>query len=317
LGELIGRVVLEGAPRLLGLGDRDLASPTAGSFDRAYWHYRMTDYPNGRFQEAALGVASLYVWQDARNRYGGKDAMRQWAGAAIQRWCDQRNRNGSVNEAYPFDQSYCATAFSFLAALSTMRLIRPGETEYDLVRAARWLSRHRKPDVANQEAAAALALAMAAETTGDSRWQNAAQQRAEGVAAGQMPNGGYCEYGGVDTGYHTVTMGLLHRLYELTGWEWLDASLERARDYIDSAVGPGGQFDTNSTSRRTGFLYLEGIVARNCRCLPLIVDGLSDNAVLNPLWMDDRYFVPFFNDYVSVLLRLQGQDDGEEGASPQ
>ena len=44
-------------PKILTLQDRTPVSPTYGCFDRAYWHYRMMDFPCGMSQEFVLPLA--------------------------------------------------------------------------------------------------------------------------------------------------------------------------------------------------------------------------------------------------------------------
>ena len=53
-------IVLSQTPRILGLGDRNESSKTFGCFDRYYWHYKLLDISNARFQESTLLLALLY-----------------------------------------------------------------------------------------------------------------------------------------------------------------------------------------------------------------------------------------------------------------
>ncbi|MBU1743021.1 MAG: hypothetical protein KKC37_15905, partial [Proteobacteria bacterium] len=95
------------APRILGLGDRDPASPTYGCWHRDFWRYLTADFPCAWFQAAALYLARLYRLSDETNRFAGREAVRAWALAAVNFTLGIRHKDGSLDEAYPFERSYC------------------------------------------------------------------------------------------------------------------------------------------------------------------------------------------------------------------
>ena len=51
---------LQYIPKLLQLLDKNRLSSTYGCFDRAFWHYRTSDFPSGMYQEAVLPLALAY-----------------------------------------------------------------------------------------------------------------------------------------------------------------------------------------------------------------------------------------------------------------
>ncbi|HRQ74037.1 MAG TPA: hypothetical protein PLU35_13505, partial [Phycisphaerales bacterium] len=70
-------------PRLLQLIDRNPYSPTYGSFDRAFWHYRTMDFPCGMAQEMALPLALVYARRYPGNRFFGEERVRELAESAV------------------------------------------------------------------------------------------------------------------------------------------------------------------------------------------------------------------------------------------
>ena len=48
-------------PRLFQMVDKNRYSPTYGSFDRSYWHYRTMDFPCGMYQEFTLPLALALI----------------------------------------------------------------------------------------------------------------------------------------------------------------------------------------------------------------------------------------------------------------
>lgn len=284
-------------PRILGLMDRRPESPTGGCADRAYWHYRAADFPNARFQEVAHLLALVHALPVGTHPFAGKPQLLQWAGASAAFWTSRRHRDGSVDEAYPFERSFCATAFSLLAvAEAWKRLARKPHPGWD--RTARWLAAARPSSAANQSAAAALALALWAELANEPRWRKASDAHAAAVMAKQSPEGWYAEYGGADAGYQSLTLSLLARLWRRTQDGALKRSLDRAAAWIDGRIGPTGQVDPAAGSRQTSFLYPCGLAILGSPALARHAAGITQDAVLHPGWLDDRYVIQLATDYL-------------------
>jgi hypothetical protein len=291
------------AERVLGLGDREVRSATHGCFDRYYWHYRLLDFPNARAQEMGYYLALLYVRQFAGNRYAGVSAIRRWAEAAVSFWYQIQNRDGSFNEWWPHERSFCATSFSALAAAETIRLLGLSPNRDVFQRATNWLCRHNNPEVSNQVAASALALRCVSEVCGDEILAKKAEERVLGVVRRQHSEGFFPEYGGSDAGYHSLTVSLLAAYYRRAPSEPVLAALRNATAFLDRHLREDASFDYRSGSRRTQFLYPsglvrlgeDGLVARH-------LAGCRAGTVLLPSWMDDRYCFQLATDYLVAGL---------------
>jgi hypothetical protein len=79
---------LQEAPRVIGTMDRDPDSPTAGCMDRTFW-----------------------AWNEG-SPYVGSPALLEWITLGLDAWARLQHRDGSFDEAYPFERSLAATAFS-------------------------------------------------------------------------------------------------------------------------------------------------------------------------------------------------------------
>ena len=292
----IARMVLE---RILGFGDREPSSPTFGCYDRYYWHYKLHDLPNARLQEAILYLSRIrpFVLEVARS------SISKWIRGGIEFWSRQRHSDGSVDEIYPWERSFCATAMSCQAVTAAwLNLdIRP---EVDFTHTGHWLTVNSNADVTNQMAAACLALYRIFQITGERRFEQAAYNKFLAIARRQMSNGCYREYDGADIGYATITLSLLGQYAQMSELQEVWDSMRRCEFFLRSVVDMDGRYRYEDTSRQTQFLYPSGLARLNSPIVERIIDGLRNNRIINPLWLDDRYCIPLATDYLDAYLAL-------------
>ncbi|WP_029460222.1 hypothetical protein [Solidesulfovibrio alcoholivorans] len=295
--------------RILGLCDRDPARPAYGCCDRNYWCYKLHDLANARFQEAALFFAAAAP----RLAPEAAPAVLSLAGAAVRFWAARRHGDGSVDEVYPFERSFCATSMSAQAAAGAwLRLSAPPDVDFAVT--GDWLAANDNPEVANQMAGAALALARIARITGKARYADAARDKVRSLVARQLPGGCYAEYGGPDAGYATITLALLAGYLDLVDDAAALASMRACAAFLESVTDADGLYDWRAMSRRTQFLYPSGLAYLESPVLGRLAAGLRRNVVINPLWMDDRYCIPLAADYLLAAERLDvraGSGGGE------
>lgn len=294
-------LAVETVPRMLSLCDRDTGSATAGCCDRNYWHYRLLDVSNARFQEAGLLFALAYVTADAANPFHGRPRMAEWARLAWHFWLKRRNGDGSVSEVYPNERSFCATSFTAAAMVETARLLGGAASWGDELAAARrtmdWLDANANPDVANQMAASWLAMAGYARLTGDARVAEMAARRRRLVLDGQWPDGTLAEYGGLDAGYQTITLSTLASIRALDPDDAeLKAAIARGIDAIRPRIAVDGAMDGAANSRSTQYIYPHALIGTDL--MPRVLAGIDARTVLRPTWMDDRYCHALAADYL-------------------
>jgi hypothetical protein len=205
-------------PRFLGLLDREPSSGTYGCVDRNYWHYSLLDLPNARYQELAWLLAlacqatpSQLAASPSLQGLSGHPKLLAWVQATVNFWLQHRHPDGSVDEVYPYERSFCATAFSTATLAETRHLLGPklALSPHTLVNTGRWLASHQNPTVSNQQAASLLALYHLAQLTDDAQIKAGLAKRRQALLADQHPDGTWVEYGGLDVGYLTITLAML------------------------------------------------------------------------------------------------------------
>jgi len=286
-------------PRALGLEDREPGSETRGCFDRAYWHYRLSDFPSAWFQTGALLLAQAATLPGSP--FFGNEKVRDWARAGVQFLVASANRDGSLAEVYPFERSYCATAFAALHASLALALL--GDPASDsLVRIARWIAHAHPTDAANQVAAAAAALASVGALARDEVLVKASDARFQDLLALQSADGFFLEYGGLDPGYQSVTLSCLAHLARVRPdrADAVSAVAKRGADALRSVVREDGTYEWRTTRRRTQFLYPFGLVRFAPDLAGRFKTGLEKGRVLAPQWLDDRYFLHLATDFLSA-----------------
>jgi hypothetical protein len=248
-------------PTLLELVDRNRFSPTYGSFDRAYWHYRVSDFPCGMSQEFGLPLALVYQYPFPGNSYYGCERLRELAIAAIDFARRSSHRDGTCDDYFPFERAMGAMLFSLYACIETYRLLRLNEPRFVefFCRRGDWLVHHNESGrLSNHQALAALCLALAADVSGEKKYIRAAQQRRDLVLSWQSPEGWFQEYEGADPGYHTFTIDYLAKYHALTADPNVVEPLRRAVEFASHFIHPDGSYGGEYGSRNTYHFYPHG-----------------------------------------------------------
>ena len=292
-------------PRLLSLGDRLSDSSTYGCFDRYYWHYRVLDFPNARFQESAWLLALLYSTPAPNNHYYQSDAIRDWAVAAIGYWAQCQRPDGSVDEVYPFEHSFVATAFSAFAVTETALLLNVSISEHVLYKAGQWLAAHNNMRVANQMAGACAALYNIYKLTNATQFKAAAEQKRAQLETLQEVGGYFLEYGGYDMGYLTIGLSYLTRYVEKSGDAVAAAMVEKGCLFAQQQLSSDGRYDYTNTSRHTQYFYpyaflSEFLAQPESSAIHKHFTGIQEQKLITPGWLDDRFFIPLAIDFLDT-----------------
>jgi len=295
-------IVLLQAPRILGLSDRNPKSKTFGCFDRYYWHYKLTDFPNARFQEASLLLALLYKNNFEGNIYFGKRKIRELVKASISFWHRIQNKDGSFNEVYPNERSFCATSFSTYTIAESLLILGEQQNMDSIIKAGEWLLKNNNKVVSNQMAAASLALYNVYLLTEEIKFKKGAEEKIMALMKNQSSEGFYPEYGGYDIGYHSLTLSCLCKYYFKAKDEKLKLSMKKGLKFLNGLINENGTFDYSETSRKTQFLYPYAFVVLESNISEKIYKGLKENKIINPLWLDDRYVIQLTTDYLQAYL---------------
>jgi hypothetical protein len=262
--ELYRQAILEQAPRVLSLMDREILSPTAGCCDRTYWAWKFVDFPGARFQEAVCVMSFLYATDLPDSPYFRNLRLLKWITLGLEYWTSIQYPDGSFDEAYPHERSLAATAFtSFYVSEALHFLNQDLETStrsrviQSLRRAGEWLIRNDETHgfLSNHLAAAAAALQHIYCLTGKARFRERSQYFSEKILVHQSKEGWYEEYGGADPGYQTHGSFYLARICQISSNEPLIESLCRATDFLAVCIHPDRSLGGEYASRNTQTYY--------------------------------------------------------------
>jgi hypothetical protein len=248
-------------PKILTLQDRNAHSPTYGCFDRNYWHYKIIDFPSGMAAEFVWPLALVYSLEIPGNEYHQQPALRQWVEAGIRYAARSAHPDGSCDDYFPFEKAAGAAAFSLLACLEAYTLLglNDGEMLEFFTRRADWLANHHESGrLTNHQALIVLCLEKAGRLLDTDRWDDLKAKRLARVLEWQNEEGWFQEYEGADPGYHTLTVGLLSQVHELTPSHELRQAIEKGVKFAAEFIHPDGSFGGEYTSRNTYNFFPHG-----------------------------------------------------------
>jgi hypothetical protein len=298
-------LVRSSLPRARALIDRTASSSTYGASNRNYWYYRtLTDFPGGSWQQLMLGFAVLSTIPDEPSI--NLEEMHRLARATLAGWLKAQHRDGSVDEWYLNERSYCATAFGMAGATQTVLLLGedlPAEERQRAVaalgRAGAWLRARWHKTVMNQNLAAALGLWCLARITGDRAWERASDEKYAALAKEQSPEGWFPEYGGMDLGYSTLALDLLAGA-DRWGARAAFPMAEQLCTFLLNTRGADGGFPGRIGSRGTSHTFAFGAEYFSDRLstAAALASGFraayATGGLTGPAHVDDRYFAYFY-----------------------
>lgn len=298
-------------PRVLALFDDNPASRTRGLGDRYHWAWKLIDFANGTYQGAAHGWARLLVAGALPEGVSENDLVRRTV-LAIEAAGRIRRADGSCEEAFPWESSFCVTAlvaYDLLAATDLLSDRAPGLGDAALRTVApmvRFLERadERHGLISNHLATAVAALVRWYDRTGEASAEARARILLERILAHRSVEGWFREYEGADPGYQTLAMDYLTDVHALRPDWGLAGPLADGCRFLALAAHPDGSFGGPIGSRNTRF-YAPGGLARLAAGDPVAaaLDGamqaaVSRRATIPLAAFDDSNLIPFFNSYV-------------------
>jgi hypothetical protein len=300
--------VIASIPRALALLDRNSSSHTYGCFDRSFWQYRtITNISGATWQQLVLPLAIVYKTESSENPYVKDPDILHFIRAALMWWIKLQHRDGSFDEWYLNEHSYCPTAFTSAAVVLTMIFLEgeiPQKESERIVNALKrscsWLAGRYNREVMNQNLAAALTLYGFGQMTSDSRWHRKAVERYRRLAKDQNQEGWFPEYGGADYGYSTLALDLLAAADSLKSQEVFVEMAGRLSNFLFRVSGHGDGYAGRLGSRGTSHIFPYGVeyfasyfpeaavLAKKWRSLYL------NKQLSGPESFDDRYFAYFY-----------------------
>ena len=313
--EEIRKQVLQTCRHLLSEQNRDPYTPAYGSFDRRYWGWKTVDFPEATFQRNVYALSWLLRKPDPA--FGvGRDALFESVQAGLSYTADIQHPNGSFDQAFPWEQSFGATAFLLYPLLEAYRAVESncsqefrGKIESCVRRSAEFLCNHdeRHGRISNHIAGAALSLFRCSDQFGDPKYQQRAWSLLEGLLEDQSKEGWFPEYGGADPGYQTLCLHYLAGIYRLRPDNRLREALGRAVEFLSWFAHPDGTFGGEYGSRRTAIFYPGGLAVLASE-IPLagslvcfMVDSIGQGRTVTLNDVDTANIAPVLENYLAVL----------------
>lgn len=291
--------------RLLGLMNRNESSKTKGCFDRYFWKYKFTDYPNLRLQEGIYSLCFLYNFK-LFNKGVKANVLRKYIKWSLEFYFRNLNYDGSAMEAFPFERSFCATAFTsyILTEMFSKKNFLPinGKKEYikKLKSTIFWLTKFDNYDVSNQQAAKIASLYNYFLLTGETIYKEIAEKELNKLLYLYSQRGCFFEYSGFDIGYESLTLSILTNIYNKNRSRKLENVINDSLTHIDKYIDQKGLFDYKKNSRNTQFIYPFAAFYFKHNLKSKILKGFENYTILTPSDLDDRYFIPFLNEYLNI-----------------
>lgn len=298
-------------PRLLGLFNQDNTNSTYGLGDRNYWAWGLIDFGNATFQGAANGFSLLWKsgfwpYPTAPNVFLRRiDGIFSGAGYLTR-------KDGSLEEAFPYEGSYCVTAvvaFDLLCALVSLKQDIDADTRtrwMGIIKPLiRFLIRADETHalISNHLATAVAALIRWHKLTMDKNAIEKAEVLLDRILQNQSPEGWFVEYQGADPGYQslcTYYLADVHRNFP--AWSLIDP-LRKSVQFLWYFAHPDGSFGGLYGSRCTRFYNpagIEALAGEIPEALALsnfMVSSIAENRVVTLSSIDEPNLVPWFNAY--------------------
>lgn len=309
-------------PRILALFDKDTSSNSHGIGDRYYWAWGLIDFGNGSFQGAAHGMARL--WRAGLWPYSTPfDHFFYRINSIFEGTKMLTQKNGSLEEAFPNEGSYCVTALVAFDLLCVIDLLGGELNENQLKNwkgiVAPLVTYLKKADethalISNHIATAAAALLRWHQLIGDQKAEQKARLLLNRILNHQSEEGWFKEYEGADPGYQTLCTYYLADIHQLRPDLGLHEPLRRSVQFLWYFAHPDGSFGGLYGSRCTRFYYPAGIEALSqdfpeaAALASFMCNSIAKHTVVTLSSMDEPNLIPMFNAYAwAATLKNKAQ----------
>ena len=290
--------------------DRDIDSPTYGSFDRNYWHYKITDFNSDILQQGLYTLISLYR-DDIPNDYN-KLRLRELILATTKYTVNSFKKKLFFNEYYPNEDGYPPLAFISNLLGDTFRefpeFLDSDEISSTYKKINLYLSTLTEFNASNQYAVGISGLNKFLKFYPDSKTKINLNFHIKNLLNLQNDiEGWFNEYDGFDLGYLSVTLEALSDIYENVKENRIKLSIDKTIDFVYKIIDKNGELPFTINSRNTEYFLPFGLVKnlkRNSKCGSIL--NLLFNKMNSRLHFikgnDDRYHSHYI--FASILKSL-------------
>lgn len=317
-------------PRLLALFDSDTTSSSHGMGDRYHWAWGLIDFGNGTYQGAAHGMtrlwrAGLWPFPTSKTKFLTRIHSLFEAAGRLTR------KDGSLEEAFPQEGSYCVAALVAFDLLCAFELLK---TETNAEQQRQWRAivapiigylihaDETHALISNHLATAVAALLRWHRLTGDQAAERKARAQLEKILQHQSEEGWFKEYEGADPGYQTLCTYYLADVHQVRPDWGLIEPLRRSIQFLWHFAHPDGSFAGLYGSRSTRFYYPAGVMALaneipEAAALSVFMShSIAQQRVVTLSAMDEPNLIPMFNAYAWAAAMANEQSTAETAISP-
>ena len=303
-------------PRLLAFLDADPSSRSYGQGDRRHWAWGLSDFGNGAFQGAANGL-SLLVGHGLLPDGFSEDKILRRIQAMFHGADKLRRRDGSLEEAFPYEGSFCVTAlvaYDLLSAIEQLGDRLASEQKEACLEVIRPMigfllrSDETHAIISNHLATAVAALC---------KWSNLTnecddvrvRELLDRILKHQSAEGWFKEYEGADPGYQSLCTYYLADVHRMRPNFDLADPLRESIRFLWHFAHPDGSFGGIYGSRNTRFYYpagiecLSGEIPEAAALAIHMRRSIESECVVTLSAMDEPNLIPMFNSYCLAVSR--------------
>jgi len=293
--------------------------------DRYFWAWGLTDFGNATFQGIAHGLSRLWtsgLWPfESSEKNFIKRINSLFTGAK-----NLTRSNGSLEEAFPNEGSYCVTAlvaFDFLVTLDLLsdKISNTQRNNYiEIIRPfiAFLINNDENHAIISNHLATAVAALLRWDLLigGDKKAANKADILLARILKNQSKEGWFKEYEGLDPGYQTLCIHYLSDVHLIRPDLNLLEKISRSVRFLEFFAHPDGSFGGHYGSRCTRFYYPSGILAladeipESIGLSTYLQNSISENRVVGLSSMDESNLIPMFNSYAWAASLSQNRNQG-------
>ncbi len=293
--------------KYLNLINKNKFSEFYGCCDRDYWSWKIKDFPNGTFQS---GIAGLL---DSKELSGlsEKDVERILTIVITGTQKIQRI-DGSFEESYPYESSYCVTSLVIFFLLYTFFKYKKyfnNESKIVLnkiiIKSEIFLSKNKENHglITNHIISAELAKELI------KKFLKKEESELNHLLDLIDDNGQTIEYTGGDAAYQTLSnfyiISFLSIFPDHKSNKNLIKFLKSSFFFISNFCFPNGSFSDELGSRGSNIVYPAGMIFFNSKIKKWFIDKYLKNNFVNPQTVEDSNFTVLFNCWSFSYNNLQ------------
>ncbi len=317
--------VLKMAPKVLSQVDRDKHSKNFGDCDRNHWHLKIRDFSSAILQQTGLTMALLYTLDFPGNVFYRKEVVKEWAEGTVYYWKSIQLRDGSFNEYYPNEHGFPPTAFSLYAMCEVYKRLQMKDEKILCAfrKTAKYLSAHIEEKAYNQELASITALYSAYTVLAEDWILDGLDRKLERILKLQSKEGWFCEYGGADIGYLSVSLDMLAEYYWMSRDERVLEPLNRVVGFLQYFVHPdvsvGGEYASRNTIYflPNGLQVMSNLGNETAKAMKRFLYQDSGKAFYFLDAVDDRYYSHYLLHSFLRAIEKAGREKGQEAVGYQ